>query len=336
MRWHSTFAAFAVLLAAGSARAQQDGPGEGPSGGFGASESEHMDVDSHVRESQRPGEKADQKKWEVEGVWETHRMVRQEDVEGYADNKTVNVAFLYLRYDFTKYDRVWLRGGMYERFMSDQTESGFRADDTVAAYTRTVPLPEKFTFKATGQLSAPTSFISQKEGLITEPRITVSLEKKLGRFTLQARTFGGVHWMRYTTAEGGNPNPKWLWVASVGAEYKVPLVEMLSLGISATNQYLWLYEPGYNANAPNSERYGVATDPNYGNKQPVQQAYGLEAYARYTMPDFVGIKSDLTVSYAQGDPSLGFTSALHDGSRHVYPLFWRHTSTVYAALSVAY
>ena len=150
------------------------------------------------------------------------------------------------------------------------------------------------------------------------------------------RTYGAGHWMRYTSAEGGSANPKWLWVASLGVEYQIPYVNVITLGTSITNQYLWLYETGYVATAPNSTRLGIAQDPNYGFNQPVQQAYGWEIYARYLAPELAGVKSDLTLAYAQGDPSLGFTSALHDGARQVYPLFWRHTSTVYAALSVAY
>jgi hypothetical protein len=336
-------ATIAGFLLAGSALAAEgnrggEGPGNsggGPTGGLGG-QAEHADADMHARESRVVGKEGERKKWQLEAVWETHRMIRQEDVEGYAVNKTVNAAFLYARYDITKNNRLWLRGGVYERFISDDEETGFRTDDLVAAYRRLFPLPQKFTASATFQLSAPTSFASQKEGLITEPRLTLGVDKEIGPLTVIFRTYGAVHWMRYTTAQGGAANPKWVYLASLGLELKIPYLEVITLGTSLTEAYSWLYEPGYVQNAPNSQRYGVSEDPNYGNKQPVQQSYGWEIYARYNAPVLAGFKSDLTVSYTQGDPTLGYTSALHDGSRHVYPLYWRQTSTVYAALSVAY
>jgi hypothetical protein len=310
-------------------------PGLGGSFG-GGSESDHVDADHRARETEEGEERARKKKWEIEGVWETHMLVRQSDVEGAAPNRTVNVGFLYLRFDFTKYDRVWARGGVFQRFMSDAQETGFRADDAVGAYTRFIPLPERFSIRLTGQLSAPTSFLSQKEGLITESRITASVDKKLSRFQFTFRTYGAYHFMRYTSAEGGNPNPRVLWVSLLGAEYQIPYLDWLYLGVSATNMYLWLYRPQDAANNPASQRFGWSEDPYFGESQPVQQAYGAEAYLRAVMPDLAGVRSDLTVSYTQGDPSLGYTSALHDGARHVYPFFWRRSSTVYAALSVAY
>jgi hypothetical protein len=346
MRWvlSSVIASAALLLGASARGAEGNrggpGPSSGPSGGGpqGASfgETEQIGADVRAREQQAGTEIRAKKPWEVQGIWETHHMVRQDDLAGYGVNKTVNVGFLYARYNFTPYDRVWIRGGMYQRFMADEQETGFRADDLVGAYTRTIPLPERFSLRITPQLSAPTSFVSQKEGLITEGRLTLRLDERIDRFTFTARTYGAIHIMKYTSAEGGSANPKWLWIADLGVEYSIPYIEVLDLGVSVTNQYLWLYETGYVQNAPNSQRYGAVEDRNYGLSQPVQQSYGAEAYLRYRAPELAGVKADLTLSYAQGDPSLGYTSALHDGARHVYPLFWRHTSTVYAALSATY
>ena len=41
-------------------------------------------------------------------------------------------------------------------------------------------------------------------------------------------------------------------------------------------------------------------------------------------------------SYAEGDPTLGYTSVLHDGARHLYFGFNRHVSEFYAALTARY
>ena len=326
MRWVAMIIAAAAVLVVGEARADT---------AYGRGETEHVGADMHPAERAEPGKT--KKPWEVEAVWETHRLVRQNDLESDAVNKTVNVGFLYGRWDITKNNRVWVRGGFYQRFIADDQETGLRFDDAVAAYVRRVPLPEKFTFYAAAQLSAPASFDSQKESLITEPRVTLTLDKKLGRFLFVGKTYGGVHIMKYATAEGGNPNPRWIWVSMLAAEYNFPVVDMLTLGASVTNQYLWLYTPNYVSNAPNSQRYGVASDPRYDNEgQKVQQAYAAEVYLRYEIPELAGFKSNVTLSYAQGDPSLGYTSALHDGARHVYPLFWRHSSAVYGAFTVTY
>lgn len=345
MRWIAAAATASVLLCGSAALAQESrwgaegqrggaGPGGAISGGPTGGET--IGADIHRRETQAGIEGEKTKPWQVEAIWETHRLVRQEDL-GTPRNKLINAAFFYGRYDFTKYDEIWLRAGIIERFVGDEGESGFRADDIVGAYARAVPLPEKFSLRLTGQLSAPTSYASQKESLITEPRLTIYADNKsIDRFTFMARTFGSLHVTRYTSAEGGSANPKWTWAAGIGAEYRIHYIDVLTLGASLTNVYMWLYEPGYNASASQSARYGVSQDPNYGFDQPVQQSYSAEIYLRYKAPDIYDVHSDLTVAYAQGDPSIGFTSALHDGSRRVYPFFWRESSAVYATLSIAY
>jgi hypothetical protein len=274
------------------------------------------------------------KPWELEAIWETHRLLRSSDLEGYATNKTVNVGFVYGKYDLTRYDRVWVRFGMYERFIADDTETGFRADDAVAAYTRLIPLPERIKMRLSGQLSAPLSFGSQKEGLISEGRVTLGLERKFGDFTLNFRTFTSGYLMRYSTAKGGNANPKVSWAALLGGEYQFPFLTNLNLGAVLVNEYSWYYNTA-DSGTSTSSQYGAVKDPFFPN-QPVQQTYGGEVYLKWVNPDLDGLRTDLTVSFAQGDPSLGYTSALHDGVRHLYPAFWRQTSQVYFALTGTY
>jgi len=41
------------------------------------------------------------------------------------------------------------------------------------------------------------------------------------------------------------------------------------------------------------------------------------------------------VAYAQGDPTIGYSSVLHDGVGHAYLGFY-NTSEVYASLGVRY
>ena len=349
MRWITASICVAALLASGQVLATggisgrgetggKGGPGPGSTAGgagLGSSGSVGLGANPTDPDADLPGRaKPRTKPWEVEGIWETHRLVRSNDLGGYAVNKTVNVAFVYARYDFTKYDRIWLRGGAYDRFIADETESGFRLDDVVGAYSRLIPLPEKLNLRLTAQASAPTSFIRQKEGLITEGRLTAGLDRKFGRFFLNLRTFGGAHLMRYSTAQGGNANPLASWATTLGAEYQIPYIEALYLGAMVGNEYVWYYNTA-DAGTVTSQQYGAVQDPNFPH-QPVQQSYGAEIYLRYVAPELVGIRSDLSIAYAQGDPSLGYTSALHDGVRHFYPVFWRQTSEVYVALTATY
>ena len=69
--------------------------------------------------------------------------------------------------------------------------------------------------------------------------------------------------------------------------------------------------------------------------QPWQQSYGGEIFVRYVMPDLSGFKSDLTVALANGDPSLGYPSVLHDGVVHPYLLYY-NSAEVYFALEGRY
>src|SRR5690349_19337394 len=88
-----------------------NGPGAGPSGGpggFGAggspSETRSQNADKSADETV-----SGQKPWEVGGTWETHRLIRQEDLNGAGYNKLVNVLGAYARYDLTANDRIGLR-----------------------------------------------------------------------------------------------------------------------------------------------------------------------------------------------------------------------------------
>ena len=80
-----------------------NGPSAGPSGGGGSfggsgglSETRAQNADKAPEDTA-----VTQKPWEVGGTWETHRLIRQEDLGAAASNKLVNVLGAYARYDLT-------------------------------------------------------------------------------------------------------------------------------------------------------------------------------------------------------------------------------------------
>ena len=75
------------------------------------------------------------KPWEVGGIFETHRLNIQNDLNGYGNNKLTNYLHLYGRWDFSQSDAVELRGYVYERILVDPGETGLRMDDTVLHYS---------------------------------------------------------------------------------------------------------------------------------------------------------------------------------------------------------
>ena len=328
----------ASLLVAGVAGAAggKNGPtgGGGASGGgasFGgkASGGGSAGLSDTAEEGQNADNPQVKKKWQIYGVFETHRLVRQSDLGGDAPNKQFNFMYLYPSYDITPKDRVSMRAGFYQRFVADQGETGLRLDDTVFAYTRFIPLPEEFMLRVGGWFTAPTSFASKKAGIVTVPRLSLRLDKFFGRLGVKAITYGEYYVAKYRTAEGGSPNPQTHAAGLLEAEYRIPYIEKLFLGVSVATGYTWFY----GVDSPNA---GPTVGDSQFTKQPVQQSYGGEIFARYEFPKWEGLMTDLTLAYAQGDPTLGYTSALHDGARHLYAGFNRHVSEVYAALSARY
>ncbi len=80
----------------------------------------------------------------------------------------------------------------------------------------------------------------------------------------------------------------------------------------------------------------TANQPGNANySQPMQQSYGGEVYIRYAFPNLMGAKTDLTVAVANGDPTLGYGSTLHDGVEHIYGAF-RQTAEFYAVFGARY
>jgi hypothetical protein len=300
--------------------------------------------------------KVEEKPWEIGATFETHRLLRQDyNLEGEGPLKVFNVLFAVAKYAFTDYDTVLLSGGGYQYFLADSGESGFRSSDLSLAYTRLFLLPEKFKLRATAGATIPISFDSQLASNITSPSLSVSLSRKFGDFALEARISGRYFWDRYTTANSigapstgdgsgsGATNVKATTGAAISAEYDLPFYRPVSIGAALTDSYAWFYNVGQcpadsglgeaMGTGPNGCP-GATTNPATDN-QPWQQSYGGEVFVRYVMPDLSGFKSDLVIALANGDPSLGYPSVLHDGIVHPYFLYY-NSAEVYAGLSGRY
>src|SRR6516162_5564400 len=96
----------------------------------------------------------------------------------------------------------------------------------------------------------------------------------------------------------------------------MPFHEALTIGLDGYTGYTWVYDVHDTTVYPDGQPVGPGTPTPY-----VGQVYGGEVYIRYAFPTFYGIKSDLTLAVANGDPALGYNSVLHDGIAHVYGYF---------------
>ena len=110
------------------------------------------------------------------------------------------------------------------------------------------------------------------------------------------------------------------------------LSQPLTVGAMVTVHRTWLRDAGGGGAQPTA--LGATADAQYDG-QPVQGTYGGQVYVRYRLPNLNGLRSDVTLAAAQGDPTLGYTSSLHDGIAHTY-LFWRQSSQLFLALSARY
>jgi hypothetical protein len=279
----------------------------------------------------------DPKPWTVGVGWETHALIRQNDLSGDAPNKLFNYGYIFGSADITRNNRVSVRFGFYQRLIADQNETGARLDDLVLSYSRRVRLPKLVTMRFIGALTIPTSFASQLSSLILAPRLTIALDRafashKLGTLSLDARVFTTGYIVKYASVGnnidgGGNPNARASFGGLVDLEYALWFHQALSLGAEAFLEYLWFYDVW----DPTKPAVGDA----FYHTQPVQTAYGGEVYLRYQIPPIKGMKIDVKVAFADGDPTLGYNSLNHDGVSRVYG-FWRHSSEIYGNVDIRY
>jgi hypothetical protein len=262
----------------------------------------------------------------------------QTDLEGAAANKLVNYWFGSFRFNVTAKDALRLRFGIMERFLADPGETGVRTDDIGLAYSHVEEnLVGGINLAAGLGLTAPVSFYSQLAGTITVPSVSLDVSRKFGFLTLAVRGFGAVPWQRYDVAKGGAPNLKARLGVAGDIYAEMPFLPALTIGLDAYTGWAWFYMPhgmlpgGYGL--AQGGWPGTTQDPTYMT-QPFQQAYGGEVYVRYAIPDIFGIKSDITVALADGDPSLS-NARLHDGQSYFY-LYYRLSAEMYANLTVRY
>jgi len=292
------------------------------------------------------GKAPKEKPWEIGGGFETHHLLEGNFLTTDASVKTVNIYSLYGRYNLTANDVVTLGGGAQQALQADPGETGFRVFDLSLAYTHRFELPEKFNLAATGSLSAPISYSSQLASNITTPSVGVLLSRRFGDLFVGFNMRGSYFWDKYTSQNSlgsgqdgsaagqgaGQPNVKWAFGGAITAEYSMPFHRPWSVGAVLADSYIWYYDVGQ---CPlESTCYGATTNPLTDN-QPPQQSYGGEIFTRYILPDLQGFKSDITLALANGDPSTGYPSLLHDGVVHPYVLFY-NSAEVYVAISGRY
>lgn len=299
------------------------------------------------------------KPWQVGFALEAHGLVIQNDLEGDASNKALLYGYGYASADISERNRISIRLGFYQRFLADSGETGARFDDMIMSYRRWFPLPKKFNLYLSGRIDWGTSFLSQRQGLVAAIRGTIGSDKtfdfgKAGALYYDARLsgtgyagksstsydggnsqctsgnqvpagtpanspsnpWGATNGGYQTTTCGGNPLPTGSLSMLLAVEYAFAYHRPLVIGADVFNEYLW-----YRFN------------PQGG--QPVQQEWGYEFFARYELPRYKDFRVDLTLAYAMGDPTLGYTSTLHDGVEHLYG-FWRRSSQVYAVVDARY
>jgi hypothetical protein len=238
------------------------------------------------------------------------------------------------------HDHVRAELGVYERFLADPGESGFRLADWILAYTRFVPiateeegLPSQppmrgALLRVEGSVSAPTSFRSQLRSIITVPRLRVFADRAFLDRTLVVgvNTFGERYFTHYRSAEGGNPNPFARMAFEVTLDYSMPFWRPFSIGALADTSYTWYY----NIDSASPLPYGNVGDYQFP-EQPIQQRYGAEFRARYTFPAWNDVRAFASLAYSIGDNTV-----LHDGVQHLYYAFYRRASEVYLTLSARY
>ena len=333
----------------GSSGGGSSGSGDTSGGGANVTGNDLFSSETYREPDAITGEANRYKPWEVGGIFETHRLVRQDDLaggdavpgspdSGAANNKFLNTLELYARYDLTEHDRIGLLGFFYQRFLADSGETGFRVDDLVGTYTHLFRLPEKFRLQMSGWLTAPTSYDSQLMGLITAPRITAEVDRWFGTLNLDFRAYDQYYVQKYTSYAGSGgavATPENTIAVAFDAEYHMPFHTPLSVGLGLYTAWTWYHNINTGDTGQTTQgQNGVVADPTFST-QPIQQTYGGEVFARYLLPPFAGIKSDFSLAYAMGDGSVGYTSVLHEGVGHAY-LGYRQNSEVYASLAVRY
>lgn len=311
----------------------------GPSGGATEAPTDSRNID---RAQTTDGAK---KVWEVGASYEFHRLVASQDT---AALKNLSYLGFFARWDVTPYDRIVLRGGAYQQFLvTEGAAPAVLLDDVNLSYTRKFPLLGGVTMRLTGALSVPTSRASRLASLYVAPRLGLQADRKFGHFTLDARVSGtyyiehcasvgtiGTNTYDCNSLSGGSPNAQAFVGGTLAGDFSMPFHEALSVGASVFTGYLFVHDV-YGTPGQNMSGSSGMQPTNAAFSQPMQQSYGAEVYVRYGFPSLAGFKTDLSAAFANGDPTMGYGSVLHDGVQHVYGSF-RQTAEFYAVFGARY
>src|SRR5580700_2895533 len=145
----------ALLLATGGAWAAESKGDTGGKGGNGPGPTTEQPSSgpsivplSDAQKNQNPDlakKPEETKAWDVGATFETHRLIRQDDLEGAGANKVFNAFGLFADYRLTQHDILTVRDYFTEDFLADQGETGVRSGDVTLSYTHIQPLPGQFT-----------------------------------------------------------------------------------------------------------------------------------------------------------------------------------------------
>ena len=283
--------------------------------------------------------------WEVVADFETHRLLQENYLaEGVGKVQTFNVLDLAGYYFITPDDRIRLEGVAFQYFLADTGESGLRMDDAELEYSHVFHLPGELALRASLGVTAPLAFDSQLASNITSPFAKLKLLRIFGDLTVAFGLSARDYIDRYSSSAslgvdaagnpaGGQPNLNWRFGGSLAAEYDLPFFRPISLGVSVADFYLLYY--GVGSCPYDTMCYGATSDAQFGSSQPVQQSYGEDVYVRYVLPDLSDFHSNIVLTLANGDPTLGYPSVLNDGMQHPYFLYY-DTAEVYLALEGSY
>ncbi len=285
---------------------------------------------SRDRSSERP---TTERVWEVGAGFETHRLFVQTDLQGFGPDKLFNYYQANASWLPTRSDSVTVFLGAYQRFIADPGETGFRLDDVTIRYGHYFELPGHSQLVTRASVSLPTSFVSYKAGSLGAGRLTAGYDKAWGKYVNTTLRVNGTGFLQQydSPRNGATPNPLAGFSASVGARVRMPFHAPLTIGVEGYTGYTWFLRP---QSQPQSAFFGAVADPQYS-QQPITQSYGGEVYVAYELPEVSGVKADLHLAVAEGDPALGYNSLLHDGVSHTY-LYFRESSEFYASLSLRY
>jgi hypothetical protein len=293
------------------------------------------DDETDPLEPDKPKPYYERKDWSLGSSFETNRTLLSEDVGGRI--KAFNTLSLYAAYNLTKKDQVRATGGFIQRFIADQSETGFRTDDVGASYARKIPLPGEIMLAPSVGAAFPTSFQSQLMSLIVLPRAGVYLGRAFLDGTLMVSLRGGAAYyvVKYKEAKGqADANPQATTFGGLNINYAIPFHQALQIGVSGSTSYTWQYDVDH-ANDPTLREQFRNTpvepsaDPYYARSAPAQQGYGGEVYVSYSLPQLQGLNSQFQVSLSQND------GVLRDGATHLYWLS-RRGGQLSASLTVSY